>query len=146
MVEDNPNIQTILAELRDTNKGKRRTAVMKLGMHGGDEALRALIRTVDNSNEDLIVRGRAALLLGKFNDQRAVAPLIRALDAPGYQTPLNAVQSLGLLGDDRAVEPLMLIVENGRDKIRDAAIEALQRLGHDHTEETEEILEPTPEI
>jgi HEAT repeat protein len=123
-------IQTILAELRDTNKEKRRTAVMKLGMLGGEEAVRALIRILENEYEDLIVRGRAALLLGKIGDARAVQPLIRALDAPGYQTPLYAVESLGLLGDERAITPLLYIVENSRDRLQQAAKQALERLGH----------------
>lgn len=137
-------IQVILAELRDINKEKRRTAVMKLGMLGGDEALRALIRTLENEYEDLIVRGRAAMMLGKVGDARAVQPLIRALDAPGYQTPLHAVESLGMLGDRRAVESLLFIAENSRDRLQEAAKLALDRLGY--TEEDEVELQPQPEL
>ena len=33
-------VKTILSELRDVNKDRRRTAVMKLGMLGGDQAVR----------------------------------------------------------------------------------------------------------
>ena len=137
-------IQVILAELRDTNKEKRRTAVMKLGMMGGDEALRALIRTLENEYEDLIVWGRAAMMLGKVGDARAVQPLIRALDAPGYQTPLYAVESLGLLGDSRAIEPLLVIFANSRDRLQEAAKLALERLGY--TEEEPDELEAQPEL
>ena len=86
---------TIMAELRDTNKDKRRTAVMKLGMLGDERAVDALIRILDNEYEDVLVRSRAAMLLGRIGGDRAVMPLIRALDASGYQTPVNAVQSLG---------------------------------------------------
>jgi HEAT repeat protein len=138
-------IQVILAELRDTNKDKRRTAVMKLGMMGGDEALRALIRTLENEYEDLIVRGRAAMMLGKVGDARAVQPLIRALDAPGYQTPLYAVESLGLLGDSRAIKPLVVIAVNSRDRLQEAAKLALDRLGYSEEESTE-IEVPEPEL
>lgn len=126
-----PNtIKQILAELRDVHKDKRRTAVMKLGMVGGDEAIRALIRTVRNDHEDLIVRGRAALMLGKLGDLRAVEPLIEALDAPGFQTPLYAAQALGQLGDPRAIEPLMAIAQSGRGQTREAALAALKQLGY----------------
>jgi HEAT repeat protein len=131
-------IQQLLVDLRDVSKEKRRAAVMKLGMIGGDEATRALIHAVENDYEDLIVRGRAALMLGKLGDLRAVEPLIRALDAPGYQTPLHAAQSLGRLGDPRAIEPLLILATSARDKTLKAAVDALRKLGH----EPEEVAEP----
>lgn len=124
-------IKQLLAELKDVNKEKRRTAVMKLGLMGGEQAVRALMLAVQDDHEDLIVRGRAALMLGRLGDSRAVNALIRALDAPGFQTPLNAAQALGKLGDSRAIEPLLLLAANGNDKTRDAALEALRRLGYD---------------
>lgn len=134
-------VKQLLAELRDVNKEKRRTAVMKLGMLGGDQALRALMMAVQNDYEDLIVRGRAAMMLGKLRDPRAVDPLIRALNAPGHQTPLHAAQALGKIGDPRAIEPLLMLAANGRDKTRQAALEALDKLGY-----TEENSELEPEI
>lgn len=137
-------VKAILAELRDVSKDKRRTAVMKLGMLGGDDAVRALIRTVENNQEDLIVRGRAALMLGKLKDGRAVPPLIRALEAPGFQTPINAAQALGKIGDPRAIEPLLSFADNSRDKTRIAAIDALKQLGYEFS--IEEQVEPEPEI
>ncbi len=126
---DSVVLKQILSELRDVNKEKRRTAVMKLGMMGGEEAVTNLIMLVRNHNEDLIVRGRAALMLGRLGDTRAVEPLIEALDAPGFQTPLHALESLGRLGDPRAVEPLQRMLTNHHDKFREAARVALARLG-----------------
>lgn len=143
MSDSDPNIiKHLLIELRDVNKEKRRTAVMKLGMVGGDQAVRALIRTVTNDYEDLIVRGRAALMLGKLRDTRALDPLIGALDAPGFQTPVYAAQALGELGDPRAIPALVMMLREGRGKVRDAATEALNRLGYDSCDE-EVVLEPT---
>lgn len=128
---EGPNrVNTILSELRDFNKDKRRTAVIKLGMVGGDQAVRALIRVVGNRQEDLIVRGRAALMLGKLKDDRAVSALIDALDAPGFQTPYHAAVALGKIGDPRAIEALLNLADNSRDKTRKAALEALQQLGY----------------
>lgn len=140
-----PNLQAILAELRDTNKDKRRTAVMKLGMLGGDDAVRALIRTLENEYEDLIVRGRAALLLGKVGDNTAVDPLIRALDAPGYQTPLYAAESLGRLGDKRAIPALRYLLGNSRDRLHDAVHTALEKLGYDFDEDDDLFLDSLPD-
>lgn len=140
MTDPEPNeIKHILIELRDVNKDKRRTAVMKLGMMGGDEAIRALVRTLENDREDLIVRGRAALMLGKLGDLRAVSPLIRALHAPGFQTRYYAAQALGKLGDLRAIDPLLAMANNEKDKMRDAALEALRLLGY------QAELQPEPE-
>jgi HEAT repeat protein len=139
MTDPDPNVvKQILTELRDINKEKRRTAVMKLGMLGGDEAVRTLMMVVANTQEDLIARGRAALMLGKLGDPRAVEPLIRALDAPGFQTPLYAAQSLGKLGDPRAIEPLLSMVESHNDKMREAAQQALIRLGYQENEKETE--------
>jgi HEAT repeat protein len=133
MTDSDPEaIKQILVELRDFNKDKRRTAVMKLGMLGGDEAITTLILLVQNTHEDLIARGRAALMLGKLGDPRAVSALIQALDAPGYQTPLYAAQALGKLGDARAVGPLLDVLSYApNDNLREAVLEALRRLGHD---------------
>lgn len=123
-------VKQVISELRDVNKERRRTAVMKLGMLGGDEAVLTLIRVVGNRHEDLIVRGRAALMLGKLGDPRAVEPLIDALDAPGFQTPVYAAEALGKLGDARAIEPLIEIVNTHSDRMRDAAQKALLNLGY----------------
>lgn len=124
-------VKSILSELRDVSKERRRTAVMKLGMVGGDQAVRTLINIVDNSQEDLIVRGRAALMLGKLRDDRAVPHLIRALDAPGFLTPYHAAQALGKIGDPRAVDALLDLADTSRDKTRDAAMQALRDIGYE---------------
>ena len=134
---DSANIKQFLTELRDYNKEKRRTAVMKLGLAGGDQAITALILAVQNRNEDLIVRVRATLMLGKLGDPRAVLPLIKALDAPGMQTPLNAAQALGKLGDGRAIKPLLLLAGSDDEKLRSTALEALERLGYSEEEQLE---------
>ena len=129
--ENDNKVKAILSELRDVNKDKRRTAVMKLGLVGGDQALLTLMRIVENSQEDLIVRGRAAMMLGKLKDDRAVPPLIRALDAPGFLTPYHAATALGKIGDPRAIAALLDFVNTSSDKTRAAALEALRQLGYE---------------
>ncbi len=125
----NPDVRQLLAELRDFNKERRRKAVYKLGMIGGEDALRALMIAVEDENEDVIVRGRAAQMLGKLRDNRAVMPLITALKAKGYQTPIHAAEALGRIGDKRAITPLRKLADqNDNDRAREAAEWALSRL------------------
>ena len=142
MAEPDPQaIKFLMSELRDVNKETRRSAVMKLGMMGGDAAVRTLINIVTDWNEDLLVRGRAAQMLGIMGDPRAVDPLIRALNVPGYQAQLNAVEALGKLGNTRAV-PFLLDIANDptRDRVRAAARASLRLLGHDDPSTT--LIEP----
>lgn len=141
-------LKQAMSELRDVNKEKRRTAVMKLGMLGGDEAVRTLIVAVRNPAEDLIVRGRAALMLGKLGDLRAVDPLIEALDAPssGFQTRMYAAESLGKLGDRRAIQSLLRASEADGEKIREVAAAALARLGYDADQPHADAPQPVAEI
>lgn len=136
-------LRQALSELRDVSKEKRRTAVMKLGMMGGDEAVRTLITLVRNDHEDLIVRGRAAMMLGKLGDARAVEALIDALGAAGFQTRVNAAESLGKLGDARAIPALLRVAQNESDTFRDAALTALRRLGCDPTADPERDSAPS---
>jgi HEAT repeat protein len=136
MSDPDPKLmRQILADLRGFDKEKRRTAVMRLGMVGGDEAVRALIMTVRNDHEDLIARGRAAMMLGKLRDMRAVEPLIQALDAPGFKTPVYAAEALGKIGDPRAIRPLLGVLNSGNDTLHEAASEALKRLGYEQQPE-----------
>lgn len=130
MDPDPTTIKQLLADLRAYDKDRRRTAVMKLGMVGGDEAVRALINTLRNDHEDLITRGRAAMMLGKLGDIRAVSPLIQALDAPGFKTPIYAAEALGKIGDPRAIEPLLTALESSNASLRQAVQDALRRLGY----------------
>lgn len=129
--ENEFKVKAILSELRGVDKDMRRTAVMKLGMVGGEQAVRTLINIVGNGQEDLIVRGRAAMMLGKLKDGRAVSPLIRALEAPGFLTPYHAAQALGKIGDPRAINALLDFADHSHDKTHEAAVEALRQLGHE---------------
>lgn len=144
MDPDTTLIKQLLADLRGFDKEKRRTAVMKLGMVGGEQAVRALIMTVRNDHEDLITRGRAALMLGNLRDTRAVEPLIQALDAPGFKTPIYAAEALGKIGDIRAIEPLLNVLSTPNETLRKAAADALKRLGHDDIQRVPEPIQLKP--
>jgi HEAT repeat protein len=71
-------------------------------------ALRQAHPDVRDASQDPNVRTAIAGILGRIGDQRAVEPLITALDdAP--EVGLAATEALGRLGDQRAVEPLIRV-------------------------------------
>jgi hypothetical protein len=148
MSKTEPDVRQLLADLRDFNKDRRRKAVYKLGMRGGEVALRALMVAVEDENEDLIVRGRAAQMLGKMRDTRAVQSLIYALDARGYQTPMYAAQALGHIGDKRAIDPLLAIADyHPNESARQAATDALVKIGYEfNATEAQKDRKPEPEV
>lgn len=138
-------IKELLADLRSFDKDRRRLAVMKLGMVGGEDAFRALLMTVRNDHEDLVTRGKAALMLGRLRDVRAVDTLIKALESPGYSTRVSAAEALGNIGDRRAIAPLMKLLAASNDTLARAAQDALHKLGHVQQAEAPQP-EATPEI
>jgi HEAT repeat protein len=66
--------------------------------------------------------------LGYTNDQRAVEPLIQALQDDDESMRRGAAESLGKLGDPRAVQPLIAALHDKDEFVRDAAAEALERI------------------
>jgi HEAT repeat protein len=78
--------------------------------------------------EDLDTRQAAAVALGRIGDRRATAALVGALtDA---ELALPAAGALARIGDHRAFEGLMALLRNEDSAIRQAAIAALNSIGH----------------
>jgi hypothetical protein len=117
--------------------------------YGGAEALvEPLILLL--SDEDSIIRGGAATVLGKIGDPKTVAPLIFALedDTPGVL--IDVAKALGEINDKEAVDPLVRLLNyrglfevnvrlNGMKalgKLGDArALEPLMKIAKDESEE-----------
>jgi len=77
------------------------------------------------------VRLKAAVLLGRLADPRAVKPLSEALDDENYVVRGAAARALGNLGHPAAVsavEPLLSLVDDEEQFVRKEAGRALQRL------------------
>ena len=70
----------------------------------------------------------AAEVLGKFNDTRAVGPLIQALKDEDSMVRWDAVDALGNLNDTRAVKPLIQALKDEDSEIREKATETLIKL------------------
>jgi HEAT repeat protein len=123
-----------------------------LGAIGDARAIELLIRIITDENVGWDCGPEeAADALGKIGDARAVEPLIKALGDENRGTAHYAAEALGKIGDVRAVEPLIKALSAMRtikqyaqanggtvmytvtedDDVRDAAKEALKKLGHE---------------
>jgi HEAT repeat protein len=132
----------------------RKTAAEALIMLGGS-AIPPLVNALNGNNLDLCVR--AAEVLGRLNDTRAVEPLIKALVNGNMRggdlrkTSAKALADLGetqwqdfvsgdsgdflRLGDSRdarVVGPLVKVLSEGFPEFRASAAEALGKLGDQH--------------
>jgi len=80
-------------------------------------------------DENPLVRGRAAEVLGSLGDRRAAAQLAPLLADPDPQPLARAAQALGLLGHHPAAPALATLAAHAEPSVRAAALEALGRLG-----------------
>jgi HEAT repeat protein len=78
--------------------------------------------------EDLDTRQAAAVALGRIGDRRATRALVRALDDPELALP--AAGALARLGDPAALDALIGLLPHGDPAVRQAAIAALNSIGH----------------
>jgi HEAT repeat protein len=93
-----------------------------------EPAVKPLIEAL--SDEYYGVCMAAAEALGRIGDPRAVEPLIVALKNGGwYMIRKAAAEALGRIGDPRAVEPLIPVLKDEYFKVREAATEALIKIG-----------------
>lgn len=72
--------------------------------------------------------GRAARALGDSRDERAVEPLISALDDRDENIRCAAARALGEIGDLRAAMPLERASHDEYKEVRDCATRAIKRM------------------
>ena len=73
----------------------------------------------------------AAKALGEIGGARAVESLIGVLSDKNWQGRVFAALALGMIEDERAVEPLIKASGDDIPWVRNAAKEALKKLGHE---------------
>ena len=78
--------------------------------------------------EDLETRQAAAVALGRIGDSRATAALIQSLTDPELAVP--AAGALARIGDREAFEGLLALLGDRDAPIRQAAVAALNSIGH----------------
>jgi HEAT repeat protein len=73
-------------------------------------------------------RWRAIEVLARTRDERAIEPLIAALEDEDWRVRQKAAWALGYLGDPRALTPLRRALGDPREGVDDMIYEALDRI------------------
>lgn len=102
----------------------RRQAIHALGSIGDAQATDTMIKALEDEN--VIVRERAAALLGNLKQRRAVEPLLAVVNDENEWKSVRAraIDSLGNLRDERAIEPLLELLDSEEEEIQKSAINA----------------------
>ncbi len=90
-----------------------------------------LVRTLEKKFEAESVRYLAAQALGEMGDERAIAPLLEALQDESVPVRYAAAESLGHYHDSQAVRALLDALNDGNEFVRSAVAHALGQTGND---------------
>lgn len=147
--------QNLLAALDAADGEGLRSLVLVLGWLEGDAIERALARLLGQATarkevvealvrygeratdllieqlnaEDAETRKAALVALGRIGDARAVPALIKAMNDDD-ELIIPAAGALGKIGDRRAFEALLELISHADASVRQAAIAAINSLGH----------------
>jgi HEAT repeat protein len=129
-IGDERAIEPLVAALNDEDSDVRWKSIMALG-NIGEAAVEPLLNAF--RNDDWQIRGRVAEVLGKIGDERAVVPLIHALNNKRDKTQNKyvrgrIVEALGKIGDERAIEPLINALDDKYIYVRLKAADALDNI------------------
>jgi HEAT repeat protein len=97
----------------------------KIKKWGEKGKVKKLIKTLEDSNKG--IRIESARALGKIKDEKAVAPLIKVLEAGDIRIP--AIEALAGIGDPKAVGPLVKILGHTNRSLRIHTAKALGGIG-----------------
>jgi len=126
----------------NNNKFHGLAALKALAKIKNEQAFYIIIDAL-RTNNSAMIRWNAAEILGEIGDERAIDPLIRALNERGSYfissntgerlddskvIRYNAIRALEKIGHPISVEPLMIMLNDPYDMVRNAAKKALKTL------------------
>jgi HEAT repeat protein len=94
----------------------RRTAAAALGSIGDARAFDALLTVVQDEKDERLIRGTAAISLGKLDTPKAAGPLMKAMDSREKRVAHCAVIGLKCM-DHRAAIPRMIEALRDEDEV-----------------------------
>lgn len=122
-----PAAERLLSSLGDADWHVRQAAADALAIRGGNEAIGAVLRAVQESHHDLGFLNSAIRVLAESGID-VIEPLTRFLDHPDAQLRMAAALTLGDRHDGRAIPALLRALEDADLNVRFHAIEALGKL------------------
>jgi HEAT repeat protein len=126
-------VQVLLDKTRDADERVRWEAVTALG-HGryqgnsSDGAVTTLIAALGDQSP--WVRERAAQVLGRFRDERAVQPLVTLLKDSDPEVREEVVTALGRFAETQATDSLIAALKDPDAGVRERAARALSKGRH----------------
>jgi HEAT repeat protein len=110
------------------NNPARAWAANVLGEVKASPALPALIRSLDDSDDE--VRAKSAAALGRLGDRRAISPLLdRLLSDPAPFVRVRIASTLGQFGGPEVVDRLVRALGDSAWWVRMRGVEALEQIG-----------------
>jgi len=124
------SVEPLIAVVRDWEHEPADLRVACVDILGEIKDKRAVPVIIDAANENrMTMKYSAARALGNIGDKRAAPVLIKLLNDKEWQVRLYATEALGKIGDISGARPLAnLLLADPNDKVRLAAIEALDKL------------------
>ena len=113
--------------LEDKDPLVREATIVFLSEFKDERVIKHLMEVLLN-DEDEDVRASAAKVLGYFRNQRAIDPLIEALQDKDAWVRENVAVALGQIGGNRVISPLMEILVDEDKDVRNAAAHALEEI------------------
>ena len=122
-------VETLERALGDGEHEVREAAVGAIGKLPPNLGKRTAVALTGRLDDEAAgVRQRAAEVLGRMGEARAVVPLLSRLGDATREVRIAALEALAALGDQRAVPAIVRLLHDSADDVRAAAVGALGRL------------------
>ncbi|MFB6071196.1 MAG: HEAT repeat domain-containing protein [Halanaeroarchaeum sp.] len=126
--------ETFVDDLQADEPELRMAAANVLGRLENDNAVRPLVRTLDDP--DPRVRARVARALGTIGDPSAAGPLVDHLDGEPLGVRREVADALGHLGNPDALQGLLSVADDDSEAMRRTVATSLGRFGDTRPVET----------
>jgi HEAT repeat protein len=127
MADKSSVIPLLLTQRNNVLPATRRIVMYLLAKYGDASAVPSLIDGL--KDKDALVRGEAAISLGKLHARKTLTALQPALQDPDDHVRGSAAYGLGLMGDPAGVALLRPLLKDDSAFVRAVAADSLQTLG-----------------